>query len=673
MNHNTHYSSGHVRRQNNHQYKRRWHTIWQQLHSWLFYVIVGLALPALATEPPSLEQLLQTRLNEVKYDLDVETSGRMAQNSRQHGNLTYIISAHDIQMFGMRTLADILDFFPGLYVSRDPAFSYVGIRGLGQPNDYNSRLLFLLDGIRLNEAIFDAGLLGTDAIIDIENIDRVEFSAGPGAAVYGNNAFFGVIQIFSKTASAGASKLDVSIGSNNNERYHLSAAQRYADGNEIYGSISHENFSQLWLGIEPPAEFGSAFQQISGEQVNRFRLGGKFSGLQLQALVSRQRRHLPGSLSNVELLSLNRAEDQNHGSMFSARHQTSGQLWQLSTAISISENHFSRREPFLDLSTMQTDAMLDSRRSRWSAVQLLWQYDGWQYHQLMTGLERHHDIKRDISVWRVSNDELLQQINQDNLRHSWFAQDTWQLSDQHYLAAGIRYDHSDNHPGRWSPRASWSWQISPSTNLKLQHGTAFRNANHYEEGLNLALQQPPPNAERIKSSELSIEHLYNKQIGMRFTLFRADIEQLILFNGLFFNAIPLHSHGTELTAQWHGAAGQQLSLGWSWQQSNFAGLSPLNSPRHLGKVRYQQALWQEAIKLSISAQSRSGRWSTYSYLPGYAHWQLGLHWQASPRHQITLQLQNMLDKSYQHQPLTNLPALEQPGRTVWFNWRWLWL
>lgn len=212
-----------------------------------------------------------------------------------------------------------------------------------------------------------------------------------------------------------------------------------------------------------------------------------------------------------------------------------------------------------------------------------------------------------------------------------------------------------------------------NTHLKLQHGTAFRNANHYEAGLNLALQTPVPNAEHIKSSELSIEHLYTKQLGVRFTVFRAAVEQLILYDGLFFNAIPLQSHGTELTAQWRGTAGQQLSVGWSWQQSDFAGLPPLNSPRHLVKMLYQQPLWHEHFRLSVSAQSRSGRWSTYDYLPGYAHWQLGLQWQPAPNHQLSLQLQNVLDKSYQHQPLTYLPTLEQPGRILWFNYRWLWL
>lgn len=621
-------------------------------------------------EPPSLEQLLDTRLHEVHHELDVETSGRTTQNSRQHGNLTYTLTADDIQMFGMRTLADIIDYFPGLYISRDPAFSYVGIRGLGQPNDYNSRLLFLLDGVRLNEAIFDAGLLGTDELIDIENIERVEFSAGPGAAVYGNNAFFGVIQIFTKKATSDASQLVVSFGSQGSERYHISGAHRYDNGHEFYGSASYENIHQLTLGAPPPAGFGDEFEQISGEHVSRFRLGGKLGGFRLQALLSDQTRRLPTLVERADTLQLNSSVDANRGSLLAAHYQTSGDLWQLSASASVSENAFTRLQPFYNTRLALIDGILDDQRSRWSGMQVLWQYDGWRHHQLMSGLERYQALSQDVFIWQAATGELLQAIEGRLLRNSWFVQDTWQLNSAHFISAGIRLDDSDNEQQRWSPRLSWSWQLVEHTQLKFQFGSAFRSANHYEAGLNGAVDFATPQTERIQSAEFSLEQLFTRQFGVRLTLFRSAVKQLILYDGIFFNAIPLDSHGTELTAQWRGPVGQDLAVGWSWQQSEFAGLPPLNSPRHLLKLLYQQPIWTEDLKLSISAQSRSGRWSTDSYLPGYAHWQLGLVWQATERHQVSMQLQNVLDKSYQHQPLTYIQPLEQPGRTVLVSWRW---
>lgn len=623
-----------------------------------------------ASPPPTLEQLLEIKLSEVNHELDVETAGRTAQNSRQHGNLTYIITADEIRLFGMRTLAEIIDHFPGVYISRDPAFSYVGIRGLGQPNDFNSRLLFLLDGIRLNEAVFDAGMLGTDGIIDVENIEHVEFSAGPGAAAYGNNAFFGVIQIFSKKAARGEHVIQTSVASQGTERYRLAGAHRYDNANEIYASFSHENIGRLVLGLQPPAEIGAAYEAASNEHINRFRLGGKLGGMQLQALLSEQRRHLPAVLEDNNRPRLAISEDQNQGTLLAAQYQTSGDLWQLAVSASVSGNNYRRLQPFINPLTGSIDDILAVQRSQWNALHLIGQYDGWTAHQLMTGIERHQAVNQDIRSWQVSSGRLLQNIQGELVRQSWFVQDTWQIQSDQFVSLGVRLDDGNSERSRWSPRVSWSWQAVADTQLKFQYGTAFRNANHYETGNNLIGGATPPAAEQIKSTEFSVEHLLNRQFGVRLTLFRSDIEQLIVTQGLYVNAIPLASRGTELTAQWRGAHGQDLSIGWSWQQSDFSGLTPLNSPRHLLKMLYQQALWQEDWRLSLSAQSRSGRWATEQYLPGYAHWQFGLVWQATPEHQISFQLQNAFDKHYQHQPLTYTPPLSQPGRQFSLSWQW---
>ncbi len=97
--------------------------------------------------------------------------------------------------------AEVLQLMPGLHISTDGSFYYIGVRGLGRHNDFNSRLLFLIDGVRANDNIGDAMLIGTDAMIDVESIDRVEFTPGPGSALYGNNAFFGVLNIVTQGAS----------------------------------------------------------------------------------------------------------------------------------------------------------------------------------------------------------------------------------------------------------------------------------------------------------------------------------------------------------------------------------------------------------------------------------------------------------------------------------------
>ncbi|MFP2932754.1 TonB-dependent receptor plug domain-containing protein, partial [Pyxidicoccus sp. 3LG] len=93
-----------------------------------------------------------------------------------------------IRALGARTVADVLDVVPGLYVSRDvQGFHRTSVRGLR--ND--AELLFLLNGQRLNN-FFDGKALMN---LPVENLERVEVIRGPGSALYGAGAFLGVVNI----------------------------------------------------------------------------------------------------------------------------------------------------------------------------------------------------------------------------------------------------------------------------------------------------------------------------------------------------------------------------------------------------------------------------------------------------------------------------------------------
>jgi outer membrane receptor for ferrienterochelin and colicins len=93
-----------------------------------------------------------------------------------------------LQAFGARTVADVLDVVPGLTVSRDvQGFHRVAVRGLR--ND--AEVLFLLNGHRLNN-FFDGRALMN---LPVENLDRVEVIRGPGSALYGAGAFLAVVNI----------------------------------------------------------------------------------------------------------------------------------------------------------------------------------------------------------------------------------------------------------------------------------------------------------------------------------------------------------------------------------------------------------------------------------------------------------------------------------------------
>jgi hemoglobin/transferrin/lactoferrin receptor protein len=61
-----------------------------------------------------------------------------------------------------------------------------------------SRILILVDGVRMNSAIFRSGHLQNIITVDNMSLDRVEVNYGPSSTMYGSDALGGVINLFTK-------------------------------------------------------------------------------------------------------------------------------------------------------------------------------------------------------------------------------------------------------------------------------------------------------------------------------------------------------------------------------------------------------------------------------------------------------------------------------------------
>ena len=61
-----------------------------------------------------------------------------------------------------------------------------------------SRILLLVDGVRMNSAIFRAGHLQNIITVDNMSLERVEVNYGPSSTMYGSDALGGVINLFTK-------------------------------------------------------------------------------------------------------------------------------------------------------------------------------------------------------------------------------------------------------------------------------------------------------------------------------------------------------------------------------------------------------------------------------------------------------------------------------------------
>jgi len=143
---------------------------------------------AQAPPQPDLSQLDLEDLVKLQVD-SVYGASKFLQKVADAPASVTIVTGEQIQKFGYRTLADALRSVGGFYVIYDRNYSYVGVRGFSRPGDYNARILFLLDGHRENDNIFDGAYVATEFPVDVDLIDRIEIIRGPSSSVYGTGAF----------------------------------------------------------------------------------------------------------------------------------------------------------------------------------------------------------------------------------------------------------------------------------------------------------------------------------------------------------------------------------------------------------------------------------------------------------------------------------------------------
>lgn len=108
-----------------------------------------------------------------------------------------VITAEEIKAMGATDLDQVLETVPGLHVSRsfDRLNAIYSIRGIHTSS--NPQVLFMVDGVRLTDGT--TGARPPSFRLPVENIQRVEVVRGPGSAVYGADAFAGVINVVTKT------------------------------------------------------------------------------------------------------------------------------------------------------------------------------------------------------------------------------------------------------------------------------------------------------------------------------------------------------------------------------------------------------------------------------------------------------------------------------------------
>ena len=229
--------------------------------------------PARGAEAPSPLDVGRAKTEEM-FEESVVTASKGAQSPLDAPNSTSIITAQDIRLSGLIQIPDLLRRLAGLDVMETTnAQSEVSMRGFNQA--LSNKIIVLIDGrstfVDLIGSTFWAALP-----IGVEDIERIEVVRGPGSALYGADAFNGVVNIVTKAPGDDKSGVTAAYGDHNLAHGSLFATGR---AKEVAYRLSagFDHFPR-WASSVSPDSVGvrTAATAFGGEQSSQtsLRLNG---------------------------------------------------------------------------------------------------------------------------------------------------------------------------------------------------------------------------------------------------------------------------------------------------------------------------------------------------------------------------------------------------------------
>jgi outer membrane receptor for ferrienterochelin and colicins len=153
------------------------------------------ASPALAGDDEALADLLDEHV--------VSGASKSDELAKDAPATTSVITGEDMNRYGIRSIAEAIDFLGMGLVTQNPLHSVeVGGRGVLLTSDFGNHVLLIVDGHVFNEQWSGTAYFEQGAGIPIELIDHIELILGPGSVLYGGNAMIGVINVVTKRGAA---------------------------------------------------------------------------------------------------------------------------------------------------------------------------------------------------------------------------------------------------------------------------------------------------------------------------------------------------------------------------------------------------------------------------------------------------------------------------------------
>jgi len=631
------------------------------------------------TCPAQQSDLTDKSLEELS-NMQVYSASKHMQSASEAPSSITVVTAEDIQKYGYRTLAEILESVRGFYITYDRDYTFVGVRGFGRLGDWNSRILLLIDGHRINDNVLGNGMIGSEFPVDVDLIERVEIIRGPSSSLYGDNAFFAVINVITrKPRQLNGAELSFQPGSFGTYEGRASYGGQYRGlGMLLSGTFYSSSGQTLFFPhFDTPGNNNGITTDTDYESYQHILATLTFGHFTVQGLFSNRDREVPTGYYGAVFNDPRTKNVDVHQYFDVSYERMLGKNWDLMARTSYDQSRL--QGPVVYTTGIPADPTFVntySFRGNWWDSEIKLTRTLFEKHKITLGSEVLDNVRQDQGDY-TSNDNVFIVDPGSSLIWALYGQDEFAVTSKLTLSGGLRYDHYSDFRGSTNPRLGLIYRLFVPTTVKLLYGTAFRAPEPfeltpdfgivYDDNLNL---QP----ETIRSQEVVIEQGIGKHFTLSGNLFRNDIDRLISLEPVadgqlqYQNVQSVVAKGVEIELDGRAQSGLQGSASYGFTHPSTGQLDLLaNSPQHLAKLNVSVPVIQKRLFASMDAQYTSPRQTLLGdTVSGFSIFNVSLLGHTLGKHlDVSAGVYNLLDKKYfdPGRPEDPENTIQQDGRS----------
>ena len=626
----------------------------------------------------------------------VFAAAKFEQTSAHAAASVTVITAEEIERCGYRTIDDALRTVTGLNMVYDRDYSTLGVRGYLLPGDYNSRILMLINGSPVNEDVYGTASLGTIFRIDMEQVARIEIVKGPGSALYGTNALFAVVNVVTKDAGASpgiqagmeygsyeSRKVALSYGlSKGLLNLKVSGSYRDAEGQNLYfpeydgyvdeGGIAHD-------GIFRDADWDKALNVYARASYGQFFVQGGYNS---------RDKGIP-TAAYWTIFDDNRTKNTDEHAFLELRHQAAlGDTRSLLSRVYVNNYRFHGDWLmwYSGAGDYYKELGKDLAQSRAVGAELQLDWNVRENNRLTVGADlQHKNVQQKYwDAGLLGPDYYNVYLNDERDMELWslYAQDIISLSRVSFTL-GMRHDHYSTFGGTTNPRLGVVYSPTPSTDVKLLYGSAFRAPSpcelYYDDGGYSMTRSVNLQPEKLRTAEVVIEHEVIDNVRATLSVYNTELDGIIyqvVTDELGLEGDPLLQYQNLGAANARGVevsltgvmAGARVRLGYAYQQSRDEETDSelVNSPRNLAGLSLSVPVLSAWNQVTAELQYVGRRLTAADeWLGDYLKTNLILRMrEAALRTDVTVRVNNVFDISYEDAVSTEFlqTRIRQDGR-----------